>query len=112
MWAPFRVLRTPQVGCCVTLSWPVNPSVPLSSWVKRGDLEPSLLQCVASAGWDDVGTVLRHVRSQTVRAARGHHPRRVALGLRKCISSPTLRAPSLEPALPAQVPSSDREPPS
>ena len=112
MRAPFRVLSKPQFSCCVTLGWPVNPSVPLSSWVKRGMLEPSLLQRVASAGWGDVCVVLRRVRIQSVMAARGRHPRWVALGFRKCISSPTLRAPSSEPALPAQVPSSAHELPS
>ena len=75
MRAPFRVLSKPQFSCCVTLGWPVNPSVPLSSWVKRGMLEPSLLQRVASAGWGDVCVVLRRVRIQAVMAARGRHPR-------------------------------------
>lgn len=78
----------------------------------RGMLEPSLLQRVASAGRGDVYTVLRCVRSQAVMAAHGRHPQRVAVGFRRCISSPMSRTPPLEPALPAQVPSSDREPPS
>ena len=112
-WGPFEGSRQvpvlaavlPWAGQLTSLS--LSPRGP-----SRGMLQPSLLQRVVSAGRDDVYMVLRCVRSQAVMAAHGCHPQRVAVGFRKYISSPILRAPPLESGLPAQVPSSDREPPS
>lgn len=72
---PFRFSANPRLAAVLPLSWAANLCAPLSSWVKRGGSRTFLTAVRgASAGWDDVGTVLRHVRSQAVMAARTPPP--------------------------------------